>query len=408
MIIKTNTTLKNVLLSIFYILTLIYQYFDMHNSRNVLWKFSNEGLNRFSVHLTLFLMIISAGLFFLLTYSHKLINIPLIQILISLFLWSTLRDLFSNSDLWLILIHSGLSLMWIFMFNIGYILGICEDKYAKIALNIFISFSFCIVVYAFKMSYNYRAITVGTPGVFNLAYSLLVYIPFFLMNFKNNIYKLFFIVTGILVLISMKRGAIICYPLMALCFFIYSDRKSLSKTHKKIFLFLFITICFILCGYIINSKFDRTLLQRFSFSELQYGSGRSIQYSNAIKLWLNFSVFYKIFGAGTSTFIKDLGIAIHNEILAWLCYYGFIGIFLFFIFLKTFYKKQKDLFKFKSQNFSSHLAIFIYIIVTSLVSGFYFMHMTLFLFLVLGLIYGKEELRINSNTIKFMRESNNY
>lgn len=384
--------LDTFLITCFLLIIPFYQFFDLLNSRNVLWRAANGGTNRLCVYFSLATMIGCASLVYF--GGHvKVLRYDIIKWTWILFAWSTLSDILNGTNYWLLAIHMGLALLWIFIFTIGVAIGHQENHFLSRKIFIFFLIYWAIVVYSFLLSRRMHISTIGSGGVFNLAYSIVVFIPFFLLNAEKMISKLCLVISILLILMSLKRGAIIISPLMLWGYQIIKNNQS-GKVFKNILLLPVIVIVVFLGYFIANELSDGMLAQRFSVEELSDGSGRTSQFGAYFDLWSNSSLGELLWGMGMDNCQKLLGIAVHNELLAWLCYYGLFGLIFFLLFLIACLQQGWKLLRAKSPYAASYFAVLIYFFITSLISGFYFMHMTMILFLTLGIICGKEEFRL--------------
>lgn len=385
------------LITCFLLLIPIYQILDMLNSRNVLWRAANEGTDRLSVYLMLAAMIGCSGLFYL-SSRVKVHQYGIIKWFWILLIWSTLCDIIRYTNYWLLAIHVGLALLWIFIFTIGVAIGCLSNHFLSRKIFSFFLIYWGIVVYSFLLSRETRIATIGDGGVFNLAYSVIVFVPFFLLNIEKKLSKLCLLISILLILLSLKRGAIIILPLMLWCYHIIKNSQ-IGKSMKNI-LMLPVIVIVLLIGYLVVDNMSNGMLShRFSTEELSDGSGRASQFRACFQLLSNSSALEFLWGLGAENCQRQLGIAVHNEILAWLSYYGVVGLICFFSFLGACVWQGYKLLRDRSPYAASYFSILIYFFVTSLISGFYFMHMTMILFLTLGLICGKEELRLKQELL---------
>lgn len=392
---KKKTVHNNIWYVLFFSLIVIYQYFDFSNSRNVQWEIEKGMHDRKIVHIMLFLVILYSGIYYFFANTKKQKEIKKDTIFFwCLFLWSLVVEILSNGSLWLICIYSGLSLLWIFIIVIGYDIAL-QWSSSKFFFGFFMYFTLGLSIYFFLVSYQSRLNAVGTSGVFNIAYNVLAFVPFLLLESNKKINRLFLIVAMILVFISSKRGAIITYLGMCVGFFVLKNdiHKNLMKLISYIVIF---AILFVIAFQTIDSYTDGKISSRFSTEEIQDGSGRKDQYSDALKIWRDIgNPLQQLCGFGATNFQASLGISLHNEFLAWMCYYGLIGLFLFIMFLRSLIKKQIELQRNNSPYSSVHIAILLSFLVTSLVSAFFFMHMTMYYMLTLGVIWGLENKRLS-------------
>lgn len=208
-----------------------------------------------------------------------------------------------------------------------------------------------IVIIIFMMSiYSYFDTSSGldyssTHGIANnMGYPL---ITFFILSSIKGFSKINFVtffITSLLIILSAKRGAIICLALMSFLFFYY--RYSLLPVVKRILLFAFCTSLFSMTSIFIY--FSNSNLQRKIESALEGDtSGRDTMYGILWDKWFQSNTYEKIFGLQYAGTYKIYGFDAHNDWLELLIGQGLLGCtvyLLFLVILGIYYMKLKKYF----------------------------------------------------------------
>lgn len=228
---------------------------------------------------------------------------------------------------------------------------------------VFLYFSFFVSLYGFFYYRNKFDIDLSAS-----IYSTLVFFPLLLLQKNNILKKLSLIFLIVLVIISFKRGAILCLFLSLFsCWFLSIFLKLSEKEILKKF-FLFFTALFSLgfVLYFVNIYFDNRLLERFSPQELSDGSGRGESNSSAIEYIKTINdPFVFMFGRNDYVISNFLG---HNDWLVYFINNGLIiCILMAFIYILMIFRIY-NLLNSKSHLVYSYTSLFIISILMSMYS----------------------------------------
>ena len=174
--------------------------------------------------------------------------------------------------------------------------------------------------------------------VLNVVYYGVSLIPWVMISINPKYKKAIFIIGMALVLLSMKRGAIIALPIMLLADSFVEGR--IKGSYKGLIKVISYIVVFAIAIIITDKLSNGFISVRFSAEKLADGSGRSEQYSTIISLIKNRGVMRFFFGGGCEEPIKILGTGIHNEWLNFLFCYGLIGAILYAKLVIGFIKKS--------------------------------------------------------------------
>lgn len=163
----------------------------------------------------------------------------------------------------------------------------------------------------------------------NGGYMIAYVVPFLSIFFREKKYWIFSLVSLVLVLMSAKRGAILCFSLEFLLFVFFRFRT--AKKINLIFLLLLITVSFYVAYRYIGT--DMYLQERLQSDS----SGRDMIYASAWHAFLNGDFFQKLFGHGFLQCIMIVYFYAHNDWLELLVDTGVTGVLIYFcIFFELF------------------------------------------------------------------------
>ena len=160
------------------------------------------------------------------------------------------------------------------------------------------------------------------------SYVILYYIPFILC-LKKVFFKTFCILLCLIaVLLSFKRGGIIClfaglYVYAVVCVISASDWLIKLKRFCISLIPLFVII---LCLFLVNDFSNDLIFTRFSKMESGGGSGRDVIYAHVLEMISSSSWYELLVGHGWNTVSRDsyLGLSAHNDFLECIYDYGVI------------------------------------------------------------------------------------
>lgn len=390
---KSHTTKHSYpLLNIIFILLLIYSIQDFLTSKNT---GASIHADRTNVYFSLVAILFVLGIYYLLTNINKYVinnldrnNLKCIyksKIHCSLwiiFLWVMIVNLFQPSDRWIKIVHLGLSFLWILSYHFfKFYLRKYSGSFNRMQLFIFVMFLFYV------LSSIYSAIvlesTYQRTPVLGLVYSVLVFLPWIsLIQKKHSRYLCFFLST-IVVVISMKRGAIVVFPLMLCAYSIVEalvNQRPLTRMPK-----LLITFSIFIIGLLLVDQWSSGFLTyRLSYDNIASGSGRIDLYRLSIIDISQRSTLDFFIGKGSGSSIEYLGTGAHNEWLEFLFTFGLIGLaaYIFFIFAITSYLKQ--LIRLSSKYAPAYAMAVVYMVTVGMYGGIYFVHSTFYIMAFIG------------------------
>lgn len=179
----------------------------------------------------------------------------------------------------------------------------------------------------------------------NTAYYLVAVIPLLGVFWGERKFWIGFVVILVFILLSAKRGAILCAAISLPIYFLLSmKRVSANKMLSRVFgAVLVLTILSIV---VINVFSSSELLQnRMIDTQAGDSSARDILYAELWKAFLEGSLYNQLFGRGMSQTVTLIGSYAHNDWLELLIGEGLLGVSLYLvIFIRTihFYVKDKN------------------------------------------------------------------
>lgn len=365
------------------ILILIYIYYDFQSTTNI----GLRNANRSIVHIILFIIIAVLGAYYIYTIFFKKIFKDFVRASLWLItIWIAFVNLLKGSDIWNILVHLGISILWVLVYHFGKNYLIDNNNAFPVLLG-WMSFFFLFYVFSsFYAVYNINLVYKRIP-VINFSYYVIVFFPWVSMITKKKIRRFFYFLILAVVLISFKRGAIIVFPLMIMGYIIIKSKiegRRIAWFGKS----MLIGISFV-CGLIIvDFLAEGFLLNRFTPESLAIGSGRFELYRSAINNIVDRSFIDLLIGFGSGSSVKYLGTGVHNEWLEFLFSFGVIGVIFYTLFLFSLFFRLSKLIKENSKYSHTYMSAIIYILTVGLYGGFYFVHSTLYLMVFFGVVEG--------------------
>lgn len=370
---------------ILFLLLFLYAISDMQNS-SVTY---NAGSDRSSVYFFLIAIILFLGIndiFYLIKNNWKYTVTPVFICLLLIAVWITVLDIFRHVSLWTAFTHLGLCSMWLLGYMFFQFLFEYKQAYlgktSQCFLVIFILYVGAILYYFYDVQ-----IRMGHIPVLNLAYNVVVVVPWLFGLITEKKRAVIIILSMIAIILSLKRGALIVLPLMFIVGLLVEAKrkKKVNSTLIKIILFV---ILFIIIVVIVNSQTNGFLFERFSADELESGSGRTEIYKMA---WENISkrgVFDLIVGLGSGSSARIVGTGCHNEWLEFLFSFGIVGLTLYLILIIALIRNVKHI-KYKLPDyFAASIMMLIYILIIGMIGGIYFVHSSFFFFCFWGAMQG--------------------
>lgn len=356
MIVNLKVFFEKTFLTLFFMLFVL-DFLTGANTGSILPRYFYQiGFSVFLIFLTLFIFI-KFKEFFLYSLMSFLFFI--------FFIFNAFIDFFWLNDFsYEKILKNSYLFLWFLLISFGCYI---ENNKSQVIFNgnfyFFLYFSFFVSIYGFFYYKTQFDIDLSAS-----IYSTLVFLPLLLLQ-KKSIAKnmsLFFLI--VLVILSFKRGAILCLFLsMLVCWVISVLIKFNEKELIKNIIFLFsVIISSTILLYIVNFYFDNRLIERFSPEQLSDGSGRGSSNSSAIDYIKNINdPFVFMFGSKDYVIPDFLG---HNDWLVYFLNTGFIICFLMlFIYLLMVLRVIKLIFL-RNKLTYSYASLFVISILMSLYS----------------------------------------
>lgn len=366
-----------------FFLILIYAIQDFLTSANT----GARDMARQGVHIALLILLAHLTIYYIYTISHIGIAKSFVkQILWLLAIWITVVNLIQSTNIWNAMVHLGLSVLWVLVYHFfSYYLYRFPDAWCYTQTCIIIMFGFYVFsalhsTYLLRMTYN-RIVAV------NLAYNVIVFLPWILSFHKKWIRILGIGITFLTVLISMKRGAIIVLPVM-LCVSLLVDAAIKKKRISNLIKIILIIMGFFVAFYATDQLTGGYLSRRFALESFMDGSGRALLYQNAIKDISERSMRDFFLGRGSGSSIWLLGTATHNDWLEFLFDFGIIGVIFYAALFITLFWKTIHLMRKRSPYASAYAMGVVYMLVVGMYGMIYFAHSTLYIIAFFGSIEG--------------------
>lgn len=386
---KGKSGFARFLICIVYAVYSLYYIEDMETSANVVVK---QTESRGSVHLFLIVLIGMLALYMLLrtTFTGRLkissLNAPLILLAV----WGVFSDFLNGASFWSIAVHIGLIVLWVLV--IFFMEDIVIDKRTY---NLVILFEF--VIWIITIYYSGVALTnfsnysaeIGQgdiSNVLNISYNVLVLIPFLLQIKYKLIRNISLLISCGLIILSMKRGALLAMGLMLVIYY-YMQVKS-GKMKISLFKVTSILALFVIGVIVVNKITNNALLSRFTWESLSTGSNRNILYSAAINDILDRNFVEFLIGKGSGSSLATIGSGVHNEILEMLFSYGLIGLIIYLWLIIRGLKLIFKLLKEKSNASAIYAMSVVYIIFVGLVGTALFAHYSFHIMASIGISAG--------------------
>lgn len=384
---KTFINTSKIYITLIFILILTYAYQDFKSSTNIGLQEADRGM----VHIMLFTVVVILSIYFLYTLFTKGIKRDSVKLNLWLItVWILFVGIVQGVSIWALLVHLGLSLLWILIYHFGknYLIKYpsTQTTFLKWIIVIFLFYVYSAVFAAYNISLIY-----GRKPVLNLVYYVIVFFPWISLLSSRRLKRVLNFLVLAIVLLSFKRGAIIIFPLMLI---MYSLIKAKIENTKIVgFGRSLVLVILFFCGLLVVDQFNGGfILNRFTLEALASGSGRTDLYSLAINNVEKRSFGDLIIGLGSGSSVQFLGTGTHNEWIEFIFSFGIIGVTLYSkLFISLVIRGRSYIIE-KSKYAPAYTSIIVYMLVIGLFGGLYFVHSTLYVMLFLGTIEG---LRIN-------------
>lgn len=372
-----------------FLLFFLYTIVDFKTSQNSGALVVNlvDTVDRIFVYIILSLILFLLGLFFL---KNKLntVRTGVFSAFLFIFLWIMIINIFKAINMWSSMVEIGLSAIWwlqYFFFKEN--LQQKNNILNLVKIYITILFWFQLIIY-YNAFISFNSVY-GKNVPLNAVYNVLVFCPWLWWLTKNKIVRwCYLIIVSLVVFISMKRGAIVVFPLM-LCIGMLVEAAIKKKFFKYSIAMFFMAIAVIFVFNFIDHFFEYKVSERFELEKISEASGRIDMYNTLIDHISNRTSNDLIFGVGSGYNYTLLdGKGAHNEWLEFFSSFGLVGValygYLFFCLLSRFTQLVKK----QSPYAPSFAMAVVYMFVTGLWGQIYFTHTSLWIISFLGSIDG--------------------
>ncbi len=366
-----------------FILILFYAIQDFQTSANTGVREAERG----AVHVALLIILVFLGGFFAKTMSRGgNIPSPVTKMLWLITFWIVAVNLIQSVNGWSVAVHLGLSVLWILVY---YFFGYYVRRFPKAWPHV----EFCIVImfgfYVFSALYGYYILPVIYNRIvpINLAYSVLVFLPWLALMSTKRISWLGNILVFLVVLVSMKRGAIIAYPMMLSTLVL--SKALLEKRMGRAAFKVVIMVAVFYGGLVLVDQWTGGFLsERFSAESISTGSGRVQNYTTVLSNIEDRSPQDLLIGLGSGSSVQLLGTGVHNEWLEFLYSFGVVGVMLYLFLFIALTRTVHKLIRRSSPYAPAYAMAVVYMLVVGMVGGIYFVHSTLYIMAFFGVVEG--------------------
>lgn len=368
-----------------FLLILLYAVQDFRTSRNT---GAEVGTGRGAVHVTLFIILIVLGMYYAVTtLGSRIVKFPVKVALWLITGWIAIVNLLQNASMWSVAVHLGLSVLWILTYHFfSYYLRYFPNAWPQMQVCIAIMFGFYVfsalyAAYIFQITYD-RIIVV------NLAYSVLVFLPWILLVARKRMRHLGICIVFFVVLVSMKRGAIIVFPLMLSTSMLVEAivrKKWLGRVALKVIFWMALFFASLL---IVNQWSKGFLTERFLPGQLAIGSGRVELYRVSIEEISQRSKWHLLIGYGSGSSVDYLGTSVHNEWLEFLFNFGIIGVLFYALLFLALVRRVWQLIRRSSPYASVYAMAVVYMLTIGMFGQIYFAHPTFYIMAFYGIVEG--------------------
>ncbi len=377
----------NLYLYIIFSVVFLYAFVDAQTSSSTGFR----GSERTQVYIFLLLAIFLMSIYNV-RYALKQIRLlTLTNSLLLITIWVTFVNIIQEANIWVFATHIVLSVWWIMAYHFFY--NYLYNNPNSLNKIIFLFSLMCLFYVSTAMfAADNISMLYDRIAVVNLAYNVIVFLPLIGLMANGIFKKIFFAIVLGVVIVSMKRGAVIVYPLMIIAMML--TEAKINKEKIKAFAKIILVFILFLVGLVIADNFTGGYLsQRFSLEELSTGSNRDILYSTAIDSIIQRSAFDFFIGTGSGSSGIELGLNVHNEWLEFLFSFGLIGLICYFIFIVTMIKCYFNLLKHRSRYAAAYSMAVVYVIVIGMVGMIYFVHSSFYIMSFCGIVdyLAKEE-----------------
>ena len=375
-----------IFLGFVFFLIMIYALQDFQTSRNTAGE---VGLYRGGVHLAMLAILLVLGMYYALTTARgRILRSPVKAALWLIAGWIMVVNVLQNTITWNMAVQLGLGVLWILVYHLlSYYLRHSPKSWPQIQAGITIMFGF----YVFSTLYAAYTIrkTYDVIAVVNLVYSVLVFLPWLSLMRGKRMRRWCYAIAFFMVLLSMKRGAILVFPLMLSAAALVEAvvrKKQLARFVLKIILMMALLFAGL---WTVDQWSGGFLAERLSFEQLVGGSGRSKMYGMMLDDLSQRSSLDLFLGHGSGSVEQLLGgLAAHNEWLEFLFNYGVIGVVFYALLVLALTRRLLSLIKRSSRYAAGYAMAIVYMLVVGMFGQIYFAHSTLYIMMFFGAVEG--------------------
>lgn len=283
----------------------------------------------------------------------------------------------------------------ILSFFVSYYLSVKKDVSENNIVFVFLAFFVLSIIrffYSVELNSDKEFFT-NNSGYFVV--SVLPFLPFVLR--KNRVMGLISaVLLSYFVILSSKRGAIVCLALgLLILFYSYYKDRQFKIVNVFSFIIIFLIFVFFLYESILSNEY---LMNRLEYTQERGIGARSVAYGVLWQHWINdTNILTILFGNGMSASVSVWGNYAHNDWLELLVSNGAVGVLLyaaFFIFLVVYIRSMKLDAVYKS---SAYLCVSIWLLKTIFSMGYTDMTHAI-VTLLLGIIIGRNEHMLTAPT----------
>jgi len=377
----------SIALFVLFVIYMLFTISDLSTSRQSGFK----DVDRSDVYRYLILM--TSYLFVYAVFNIKKLKLqqPLTS-LVLMALWTILVNILNGVSVWVFLVRSNMAVLWclsyIFFNRLRSKEGGGKSSIEICSYILLLFYVFATIYYFFDMMVRLKRIP-----VLNVVYYEMALLPWVLIVNSGKNKKWIYLLSMIVVMFSMKRGAVIAMVLMLLA----DSYINAKKTHSyKTFFRIVATVFLFTMAIILTDNLSGGFLsQRFSGEELTEGSGRAEQYSIIWEYIKDGDLLELMFGRGTEKSSQILGLIVHNEWLYFIFCFGLVGLFIYASLIGSFITKSVSELKKNSDLASACCTMTVLYFVLSMLSTTYNGYFGFWLFGFWGYLNAELEIRQN-------------
>jgi O-antigen ligase len=367
----------------FFALVMLYAIADSRSSANVGIRDADRRL----VHLALLALLVYLGAYYLYSLiSGRMRRSRTSKVLGLVTMWIAIVNFLQGTETWSMAAQIGLSTLWLVVYSFfSNYLRRFPGAYYCVEVFIKAMFGFYVVcalysAHTLRMQYN-RLVAI------NLAYGVLVFLPWFSVVSRKWVRCLGVGIVWLVVLVSMKRGAIIALCAMMITWGLVDGLVRKKAGRATMWIIIVMTV-FCMGLFCVDNWTGGYLSQRFSPEVLRSGSGRDRIYRDALADISRRPLSAFVIGRGSGSTVETLGTSAHNDWLEFLFSFGTVGLVCYALLYCILVIRTWLLTKRRSRFAPAYAMALIYMILVSMYGQIYFAHSTLYVVALFGAIDG--------------------